>query len=96
MKKIILLQLFMAFIFVAHAYEKRDLLQKKTEIATLKSSLILNQKWITYPDYKNRDGWNSLTSGVKTEIIQKGEESLNYEWKVVKATDYLEFDRSGS
>jgi len=96
MKKIILLQLFMAFIFVAHAYEKRDLLQKKAEITTLKSSLILNQKWITYPDYKNRDGWNSLTSGVKTEIIQKGEESLNYEWKVVKATDYLEFDRSGS
>jgi len=96
MKKIILLQLFMAFIFVAHAYEKRDLLQKKAEIATLKSSLILNQKWVTYPDYKNRAGWDSLTSGLKDEIIQKGEESLNYEWKVVKATDYLEFDRSGS
>lgn len=96
MKKIILLQLFMAFIFMAHAYEKRDLLQKKAELTLLKSSLILNQKWVTYPDYKNRDGWNFLTSGVKTEIIQKGEESLNYEWKVVKATDYLEFDRSGS
>ena len=30
------------------------------------------------------------------KIIRKGEEYLQYEWKVVKATDYLEFGRSGN
>ena len=94
--KIALITLMIIVSFSVKAYDKRDLLQKKANLTQLKSSLILNQKWVAYPDYKNREGWNSLTSGVKDEIIQKGEESLNYEWKVVKATDYLEFDRSGS
>ncbi|MBL7967225.1 MAG: heparinase II/III family protein [Prolixibacteraceae bacterium] len=96
MKKIVLLQLLLVCLFTAQAYEKRDLLQKKADLTSLKSSLILNQKWVSYPDYKDRNGWDQLTSGVKDEIISKGEAALNYEWKVVKATDYLEFDRSGS
>lgn len=96
MKKFLLLTLLLACFTAAQAYEKRDLLQKKAGIPQLKSSLILNQKWVSYPDYKDRNGWDQLTSGVKDEIISKGEAALNYEWKVVKATDYLEFDRSGS
>lgn len=96
MKKIVLLHLLLVCLFTAQAYEKRDLLQKKADLNQLKSSLILNQKWVSYPDYKDRKGWDQLTSGVKDEIISKGEAALNYEWKVVKATDYLEFDRSGS
>lgn len=96
MKKIVLLHLLLVCLFTAQAYEKRDLLQKKADLTSLKSSLILNQKWVSYPDYKDRNGWDQLTPGVKEEIISKGEAALNYEWKVVKATDYLEFDRSGS
>jgi len=94
--KIAFITLLIIVSFSVKAYEKRDLLQKKADINQLKSSLILNQKWVSYPDYKDRNGWNQLTSGVKDEIINKGEAALNYEWKVVKATDYLEFDRSGS
>lgn len=96
MKKLLLLHLLLACLFSVQAYEKRDLLQKKTDIGQLKSSLILNQRWVSYPDYKDRIGWDRLTLGVKDEIVKKGEAALNYEWKVVKATDYLEFDRSGS
>lgn len=96
MKKSFLLSLFMACLLVVQAYEKRDLLQKKADLINLKSCLILNQKWVTYPGYSDRKGWDMLTSGVKDEIIQKGEKALGYEWKVVKATDYLEYERSGS
>jgi len=77
-------------------FEKRDLLLKKADLATVKTSLILNQKWVSYPKYKDRKAWDDLTSGVKEEIIRKGEAALNYEWKVVKASDYLEFERSGN
>ena len=96
MRKLLLLTVFIGCIFVAKAHENRDLLQHKSDIATLKSSLLLNQKWVTYPKYPDRNGWDALTLGVKDEIVKKGEAALNYEWKVVKATDYLEFDKSGS
>ena len=96
MKKFLLLHLFLVCLLVAQAYEKRDLLQKKADVSQLKSRLILNQKWVTYPKYTDREGWDKLTLAEKGEIIRKGEAALNYEWKVLKATDYLEFDRSGS
>ncbi len=96
MKKIALFILLLSSLYAAKAYDQRDLLRHKSDIATLKSCLILNQKWVTYPKYTDRSGWDALTTGVKADIIQKGEAALNYEWKVVKATDYLEFDKSGS
>ena len=96
MKKIFLFFLFLSSIFTVHAYEKRDLLQKKADLSQLKSNLILHQKWVSYPAYNDRKGWETLTAGVKDEIIKKAEASLNYQWQVVKATDYLEFDKSGS
>jgi hypothetical protein len=96
MKKIFLLHVFMACLLLAQAYEKRDLLQKKADLTQLKSSLIPNQKWVPYPNYSDRNGWDKLTSGVKDAIIKKGEAALNYQWKVIKASDYLEFERSGS
>lgn len=96
MKKFLILIALLACLIQSQAYEKRDLLQNKVDLARLKSSLILNQEWVPYPNYKDRNGWNQLTLGVKDEIVKKGEAALNYEWKVVKATDYLEFDRSGS
>ncbi len=77
-------------------FEQRDLLQKKAGQATIMSSLILNQKWVRYPKYNDRKAWYELTSGVKAEITGKGEAALNYQWEVVKATDYLEFGRSGN
>lgn len=96
MKKWLVILLMLNSVF-AFARVERNLLQKTTDIDKLKSYLVLNQKWVTYPDYNDRRGWDSLTvGGVKTELIQKGEAALNYEWKVIKATDYLEFDRSGN
>ncbi len=96
MKKFLLLHLFLFCLLMTQAYEKRDLLQKKADVSQLRSSLILNQKWVTYPKYTDREGWDKLTLAAKDEIVRKGEAALNYEWKVLKATDYLEFDRSGS
>lgn len=82
--------------FSAIAWEQKDFLQKKINPKQLKSSLILNQKWVSYPPYSDRAGWDKLTSEAKEIIVKEGEIALNYEWKVVTATDYLEFDKSGS
>lgn len=80
----------------ASAYVERNLLQQMTNPNLLKSALVLNQKWVTYPDYTDRVGWDKLFGAAKSEYIKRGEKQLNYEWKVVKAMDYIEFERSGS
>ena len=96
MKNVFLIFTLLICVLQAQAFEKRDLLQRKADLNQLKSMLVPNQKWVTYPNYTDRNGWNKLTSGAKDEIIKKGEAALNYVWKVVKATDYLEYERSGS
>ncbi len=98
MKKLLLLHLFCGLLFTSqsHAYEKRDLLQKKASLAQVSSALIYHQKWVSYPSYSDRQGWDKLCGDYKNEIISKGEAALNYEWKVIKATDYLEYEKSGS
>ena len=96
MRNLFLIFALLVCVIQTKAYEKRDLLQKRADQTQLKSELILNQKWVAYPEYKNRNSWDKLTADAKDEIIRKGEAALNYGWKVVKATDYLEYERSGS
>ena len=96
MKPFLLACIFLLTSLTINAYEKRDILQKSFSNEVLKNSLIPNQKWIKYPVYSDRNGWDNFTGPLKRELIAGGEEYLNYEWQHIKATDYLEFDRSGN
>ncbi|HLP38046.1 heparinase II/III domain-containing protein [Lacibacter sp.] len=82
--------------FTVSAYETRNLLQKKATVDQVKASLVSKTAWIRYPAYVNRNGWDAFTGSLKDELIKEGESYLNYTWKVVTASDYLEYDRSGS
>jgi hypothetical protein len=78
------------------AGEIRDLLQKKATPEQVRSLLMQKQQWIKYPDYTNRAAWDKLTGEFKKELIEQGENNLKYEWRVVKASEYMEYERSGS
>lgn len=80
----------------SEAATKRNLLQQSAGLEKVKASLITDNSWITYPKYTDREAWDKLTGVFKEEVIANGEAFLQFEWKVVKATDYLEFERSGS
>lgn len=80
----------------AAAYSERDLLQKEITPAELKSALILNQQWVPYPAYDDRQGWDNLLGDTKDHFIRQGEKQLAYEWRVVPASAYIEFERSGN
>ena len=80
----------------AFGYTERNLLQKQAGLEMLKKVLVLNQEWVQYPDYTDRAGWDSLMGTYKEIYIRRGEKLLDYSWKVIKATDYLEFKRSGN
>lgn len=79
-----------------HAYEERDLLQNKANLSRLSDILIKDHKWVSYPEYQDRNGWNDLLGIQKDYCIELGEKYLDYQWKVVKATDYLEFSQNGN
>ena len=96
MKLFLFLSSLFAFSVCTHAHEYRNQIQKEAGIFRLKSILQMDRSWVSYPGYKDRNGWDILMGELKNDIIRKGEESLNHEWKVVKATDYLEFEKSGS
>lgn len=73
-----------------------NLLTKSFSEEDIRKSLLSSKQWVPYPDYKDRHGWNALTRSVYNTLIEEGEASLHYQWQVVKATDYLAFERDGS
>ena len=81
---------------IAKAYEPRNFLQKKASLQQVKKMLVSKSEWIKYPAYTNREGWDKITGSLKEKIIEGGESCLTYTWKVVTASDYLEYERSGS
>lgn len=95
MKKLILLTFALLCAASTFAYTERDLLQKQADVNRLKDVLVLNQQWVAYPDYSDRNGWDTFLATFKDEYIRRGEKLLNYQWQVVKATDYLAFERTG-
>ena len=95
MKKIIVLTFALLCAATTFAYTERNILQKQTDMERLKDMLILNQEWVTYPDYVNRKGWDTFLGTSKEAYIRRGEKYLDYQWQVVKATDYLAYERTG-
>lgn len=96
MKKILLLFFALLCATVSFAYTERNLLQKQADINRLKEALVLNQEWVTYPDYADRSGWDTFLGTFKDEYIRQGEKVLDYQWPIIKATDYLAYERNGN
>lgn len=78
------------------AYTERNLLQNSVTKEQLKEALVMNGAWVPYPAYSDREGWNSLLNDEdRKTLIKAGEKMLDYKWQVIRATDYLEYERSG-
>lgn len=78
------------------AYTERNLLQNSVTKEQLKEALVMNGAWVPYPAYSDREGWNSLLNDEDRQtLIKAGEKMLDYKWQVIRATDYLEYERSG-
>lgn len=79
----------------ASAYTDRDMLTSKYTKEDISKLLIQNQKWVQYPAYSDRAGWNRFLGDKKDTYIKRGEACLDYEWRIFKAADFLEYERSG-
>lgn len=85
-----------SFLDTAAAPTPRNLLQQQATVQQVKEKLLALKEWVPYPAYHNRAGWTQMTEGPAARLISQGEKQLEYQWKVIKATDYLEYERSGS
>ena len=54
----------------AHAYKERNLLQKAADLSKLENVLVTDQKWVRYPQYTDRSGWNQLVGENKSFFIE--------------------------
>ncbi len=96
MKKSILLYFLIGVFVQLTATNERNLLTKAANIDQLKQMLVMNQEWVSYPAYVDREAWNDLLGKNRGSFIASGEDFLNYEWQVVRATDYLDYTRTGN
>jgi hypothetical protein len=75
--------------------KERNILANEAKAIDLAKVLITDNTWNNFPGYKNRQFWQKLPENIRQEYITKAEGYLGYTWPAVKATDYLEFIRSG-
>lgn len=78
------------------SYTKRDILQHTADLQKVESTVVLNQKWVPYPAYADREGWNAFLGDYRQQLIEDGESCLDYRWRYIKATDYIEYERTGN
>ncbi len=75
--------------------KERNILSKEALAINLSESLVADNSWNRLPDYSSREFWEKIPAQLKVKYICRAEEYLDYTWPVVKASDYLEFIRSG-
>ncbi len=80
----------------ANTVRENDIITGRFKESDIKTSLLRNQQWVPYPAYSDRAAWQKLTAPFYENIIAQGEKYLDYQWQVVKATDYLAYERNGS
>jgi len=95
MKRTFLLYLFVYTSMNGFSSDKRDILQNESNEIGLEEVLVKDFSEIGFPTYKDRNFWNGLPEKLKDQYISNAEKRLDYDWPVVKATDYLEIIRSG-
>lgn len=80
-----------------HVAKKRNLLKNVVGSADgVRAVLLMDRRWVHYPDYRDRARWNDFLGSYKDEYISRGEALNDYDWQLIKATDYLEYQRSGN
>ena len=95
-KKTLLLSLLSIWIIIPTQGKERNLLSKSSTEKELVGQLLPGTSWVSFPAYSEREAWDRIPDKYRSLIIQNGEEALDFEWSIIKATDFLEFGRSGN
>ena len=73
----------------------KQLLQKTFNEIKADKPFKCGTDWVRYPAYEDRQAWEELLGSHAGRLIKEGEKYLNFEWHMIKATQYLAFERTG-
>lgn len=96
MKRYIICALAALLTIVTAKAEDRHFITGALGYGKLADVLVQNQAWVPYPAYSDRSGWDALMGEYKEDIIKSGEKYLDYEWLVIRMSDYQEYEISGN
>jgi uncharacterized protein YuzB (UPF0349 family) len=75
--------------------KERNILANEADAMNLREALANNDAWAHLPDYYDRAFWSGLPENVRSSYIRRAEKYLDFDWPTFKATDFLEYIRSG-
>ena len=65
----VLLAIFLLAAGNMSAYEERNMLRSQADEAKLKTLLIPDQRWVPFPSYGDRSGWDAVLGDWKETLI---------------------------
>lgn len=96
MKKLLIFTLLLCCTVKALSYTERNYLQKTGQRKQFAGSAYIKSTMGHLSCLYRPNRMGHFLGSFKNECILRGEKQLNYQWQVVKATDYMEFERSGN
>lgn len=75
-------------------YDRHILLYAARKV-DIGESLVTDQAWVPYPAYADRAGWEALLGRYREDFIARGEQFLGFDYLLLRASDYLEYTRTG-
>ncbi|MEM1134593.1 MAG: heparinase II/III family protein [Bacteroidota bacterium] len=82
-------------VFHVFAQEKNWILSSPYDENAIKATLISRDEWTPFPKSGNAFQ-QSLPDSLILQLIKKGEDALSYSWPSLKASQFLEFNRTGN
>ncbi len=76
--------------------QDRNLLTNSSNDGLLVDQVLDPGDWVPFPVYSDRDAWKDVSQGKEHVYVEAGEKALDFDWCPPKATDYLDFVRTGS
>ncbi len=96
MRTVLFFFIFFICVQLTNAQAYRNLLSSNYPYDTIKKHIVKDQSWVPYPAYKERGEWEKIPEKLRSDYIKEGENYLEYNWKYIPVSHYLEFTKSGS
>ena len=87
--------LFLIVAIAATAQEQRNYLVKDNSDKQVAQVISNDNKWVRFPAYNDRAGWENIDAALKNAIIGKAEKRLNYQYQFIPASSYLAYATTG-
>ncbi len=97
MKRLVLISMIALYTMAVQAREDRNIFSKAYQAIENKAEVFkVGAEWFPYPKYADRAAWDALVGNNKEDILKQARKYLKYEWRVIPASAYLDYEKTGN